>query len=397
MKITCYRKKSFIHDMVKFKALLIKNILGKFLILIGFVANSQTGIGTTAPHKSSELEVFSTNKGVLLPKVTLKGESDQTSIDGGTAATALLVYNTGLNPDFPTKGFMFWNGTKWRLLADANTSKAKINGGLMKNTAVLTPNTYTAGQDYDGILEVSYNGGNGGYYSEGEAYLYNGLYFKLQPGQAKGVGKLIFTVSGKPNVSSPNSIVNVPIHFLTDVLGNMNIGGTTIKTTNQYSLHRSVGISKGITGEFGTQTVNNGYGGSRLSWRKDDDVEIRSIVLPETGDYIFSFRLYGSLTGTNSGTPFYISALKQVGPSPADRPTDVLLDIVELTIIKAGSYTFYSCPVNLAVSGQAGDAIYFKIASLAGPDLVWTLSNGTNAVVNYDKLANRTSMFFWKL
>ncbi|MBF7092920.1 hypothetical protein IUY40_15410 [Flavobacterium sp. ALJ2] len=372
-----------------------KKITATVLILIGFISNAQTAIGTLKPDPSSQLEVVSTNKGILLPKVTLKGETDQTSIAGNKVATSLLVYNTGLHPDFPIKGFMFWNGSKWRLLTDATTIKAKIEGGLIKQSAVLTPNSYTAGENYNGILEVRYNGGNEGYYSEGESYEYNGLYFSLQPGQAISTGKLTYVVTGKPKVSSPTSIANVPIYFSNNILGYIDIGGTNTTSIAQYTLHTSVSISQGSTG--GSNGTNNGYRGTKLEWRKDDNTRIQSITLPETGAYVFSFRLYGPIEGDSpDAAPFYISALKQTGPTPSDRPTDILLDIAELTLIKLNSYGNYTYSVNLTAGGQAGDRIYFKMAGASGFPLTWRLNNGSDSI-NYNTLANRTSMIFWKL
>lgn len=119
--------------------------------------------------------------------------------------------------------------------------------------------------------------------------------------------------------------------------------------------------------------------------------------MPETGAYVFSFRLYGSATGSGAA-PFYISALKQTGSTPSDRPADTLLDIAELTLIKPVNlyYNYYTYSINLTASGQAGDLIYFKIAGANGTALSWGLSNGSNGL-NYNTLANRTSMIFWKL
>jgi len=380
----------------KAKAMVIKNYLIIILLFIGLVSYSQTGIGTVTPHESSQLEIFSTSKGVLLPKITLKGEADKASITGGDPAVGLIVYNTGLDADFPIKGFMFWNGIKWRLFLDANTTKAQIVGTLIKNSGVLTPNSYTAGTDYNGVLEVLYNGGNGGYYSEDEAYLSNGLSFKIQPGQATATGKLTYVVKGKPTVSSPNSIANVPIKFFNNNLGNINIGGATVLLTNQYSLYRSTDVSVGTTSD--QAGVNMGYKGTRLIWRKDDDAKIESIVLPETGAYIFSFRLYGSTNGNAAAAaPFYLSALKQIGNLPAvDLSPDLVLDILELTLVKVPNYIYYTYSANLTVSGKAGDRIYFKISGADDQPFKWKLLNGSDTL-NYERMANRTSMFFWKL
>lgn len=79
------------------------------------------GIGTTAPNASSLLEVSSTSKGVLIPRVALTSISDVSTIS--SPATSLLVYNTataGVSPNNVTPGFYYWNGTAWQRFDTGN-------------------------------------------------------------------------------------------------------------------------------------------------------------------------------------------------------------------------------------------------------------------------------------
>ena len=69
--------------------------------LIGIVAKGQTGIGTTTPNASAKLEVASTDKGFLLPRMTAAQRGAIAS-----PANGLLVYQT----DAPT-GFFVNTGT----------------------------------------------------------------------------------------------------------------------------------------------------------------------------------------------------------------------------------------------------------------------------------------------
>ena len=57
------------------------------------IATAQVGIGTTTPDDSAALDIDLTDAGFLMPRVTLTGTDDITTISG-TEATGLLVYNT---------------------------------------------------------------------------------------------------------------------------------------------------------------------------------------------------------------------------------------------------------------------------------------------------------------
>jgi hypothetical protein len=71
------------------------------LLFLGFVSTAQTGIGTTAPDASAKLEISSTSKGLLAPRMTSAQKSAIVS-----PANGLLVYQT----DAPN-GFYVNSGT----------------------------------------------------------------------------------------------------------------------------------------------------------------------------------------------------------------------------------------------------------------------------------------------
>ena len=84
-----------------------------FIILsIGVFANAsaQTGIGTTTPHASAKLDVTSTDKGFLPPRMT---SAQRTAIS--SPAAGLMVYQTD-----GTSGLYYYNGTAWHKLNQSN-------------------------------------------------------------------------------------------------------------------------------------------------------------------------------------------------------------------------------------------------------------------------------------
>ncbi|MCF0039844.1 complement C1q domain-containing protein [Dyadobacter fanqingshengii] len=74
------------------------------------------GINTNSPHPSSILDVNSTSKGVLFPKISLQSATDKFTIPN--PANALLLYNT--NTQMGTEGFYYNSGDSnnplWQLL-----------------------------------------------------------------------------------------------------------------------------------------------------------------------------------------------------------------------------------------------------------------------------------------
>lgn len=92
-----------------------------FLVLLSCYnnnLNAQTGIGTTTPHASAKLDVSSTNKGFLPPRVTLTSATDITTIT--SPAEGLFVYNLGSVG--LQAGYYYWNGANWATIATATSA-----------------------------------------------------------------------------------------------------------------------------------------------------------------------------------------------------------------------------------------------------------------------------------
>lgn len=95
------------------------------LVCAFFKTNAQTGIGTATPNPSAKLDVSSTDKGFLPPRVALTATNAFTPIVGtASAAAGLLIYNTattGTAPNNVVPGYYYWNGTIW----------VQISGGII--------------------------------------------------------------------------------------------------------------------------------------------------------------------------------------------------------------------------------------------------------------------------
>ena len=90
-------------------------VIGSINGVNGATANANVGIGNATPHSSAALEVKSTDKGVLVPRIALTAANVASPVT--SPADALLVYNTatagaGMNAVEP--GFYYWNSSASR-------------------------------------------------------------------------------------------------------------------------------------------------------------------------------------------------------------------------------------------------------------------------------------------
>ncbi len=111
-----------------------------FLIFTTTIINAQVGIGTINPASGSLLDIESSDKGILIPRVTLTGTNDITTITPA-ATTGLLVFNTataGSGATAVSEGFYYWDGTKWVRIQDEDFDwKITGNSDIINGTNFL--------------------------------------------------------------------------------------------------------------------------------------------------------------------------------------------------------------------------------------------------------------------
>jgi trimeric autotransporter adhesin len=90
-----------------------------FVLIITFAIAQNVGIGTSSPNASAQLDIASTTKGFLTPRMTKTQKNAITA-----PATSLLVYQT--SPD--STGFHYYTGTGWQWLEPVSTNAWKTTG-----------------------------------------------------------------------------------------------------------------------------------------------------------------------------------------------------------------------------------------------------------------------------
>lgn len=102
-------------------------------LLIGVVARAQVKVGNnpTTINTNSVLEMESTNKGMLLPRLSLSSTSSFAPLAAHVAG--MTVYNTATAGDV-TPGFYYNDGTKWVRIASPSAALNTTAGSLMTVT-----------------------------------------------------------------------------------------------------------------------------------------------------------------------------------------------------------------------------------------------------------------------
>jgi len=91
---------------------------------------AQVGINTTTPQDGSMLDITSSDKGILVPRVDIADLSTIAPITGGSTES-LLVYNTNATTG---PGFFYWDSSQWVGLNNSDDWKETGNAGTTPAT-----------------------------------------------------------------------------------------------------------------------------------------------------------------------------------------------------------------------------------------------------------------------
>ena len=121
-----------------------------FLLLFNCLLSQTVGINSTGavPATSAMLDVASTNKGLLIPRVDIIDLS--TPVPVAAPVTSLLVYNTNIVSGI---GYYYWNGTSWIQLLDV--SSTVDDHDWYKETTTTAPTAITDDIFTEGKVRIS--------------------------------------------------------------------------------------------------------------------------------------------------------------------------------------------------------------------------------------------------
>ena len=135
------------------------------LLLFGsHLLEAQVGVGTQTPDASAELDVSSTDKGILIPRL-----ADQSLVNN--PATGLIIYNT------TQEKFYFFTGTRWQELSPWDYRKGP-NAADEDDMIMTLNNNKNAGLNANtpqSLMSVGGNASIGSTYANSNAAPANGL------------------------------------------------------------------------------------------------------------------------------------------------------------------------------------------------------------------------------
>ena len=99
-----------------------------FTLLLPLFLQAQVGINTTTPDASSMLDINATDKGLLIPRVSIPNLNAAAPIT--TPATSLIVYNTNATSGI---GFYYWDGAKWTPFTGGPNHWTKVGNDIYNN------------------------------------------------------------------------------------------------------------------------------------------------------------------------------------------------------------------------------------------------------------------------
>lgn len=284
-----------------------------------FPATGSAGIGTITPNASSILEMQSTTKGMLVPRMTAKQRNAIAS-----PATGLLIYQTD-----GTAGFYFYNGTAWTAIAGGTATETDPQVGT--NTTNKIPrwdgSALSTGAIYD----------NGNYtgvaISPDSKYRFNSR--TSQSGEFEVIGKA--AIRGESNgysgitnniratgflgVKNPSGIYSALVGFSNTELDHLGVFGVKEFDTTQgagvYGWTRggaqynygTMGVSTSSSGNnygmYGKAVGNGGLNTGVFGKAEDANANygVFGTVTTTTGQY--GYGVYGSALGTGTNHAGY--------------------------------------------------------------------------------------------
>jgi len=219
-----------------------------------FAQNLGIGPDTFDPDASAGVEMRFSNKGLLIPRVTLTSTSSPSPIT--SPANSLLIYNT-VTTDDVTPGYYYWTGSKWMRLLAIDDKPA----WLLSGNAGTTPGTNFIGTtDNVGLSFKTNNKENMRLYSTGQ------LVISDADPIPSAESNTILTV--KPTTNTYRNAISIPMSGASSTAYAINVSSATYNSRGYFYENTSTSTSNvfyGAGAQLSTTNIVSGYLGYRNS------------------------------------------------------------------------------------------------------------------------------------
>lgn len=230
-------------------------LLGTFFFLFFFqrgITQNLAVNATGAPANASAiLDVSSTSKGILVPRVALTGTGDLATIPG--AATSLLIYNTATVSNV-TPGYYYWNGAAWTKVVTGTAWSLTGNSGTSASTNFIgttdnVPLVFKVNNQKAGLIDVAAN-----------------LFLGLEAGNVstgnENTGLGHFALNSNTIGSDNTGVGTYSLASNADGAGNTATGAWSLTFTNGVSFNSAFGYN--AMGHNSSGANNSGFGAYAL-------------------------------------------------------------------------------------------------------------------------------------
>lgn len=359
------------------------------MIIVSSCFYAQTGIGTSAPDNSAILDVSSTTKGFLPPRMTITQRNNISA-----PAIGLIIYNTTENC-INYRGENNWQslcGTQLAVVSTFTCSSA-VNSG-----------TLTSGSPASGVSSsVPYTGGNGGSYAAQSINSTGvpGLTATLSSGTLNnGNGNVLYTITGTPassgtanfavSLGGHNCALSIPVNSSVPSVTSLNCGSATRSGTLASGSPAS-GVSSSVPYTGGNGAAYTGQSVSSTGVSGLTATLSSGTLNNGNGNVIYT------ITGTpaSSGTANFAISIGGQNCSmsfPVNPPAPHVTSLNCGSATRSGTLTSGSPATNASftVSYTGGNGVNFNSQHVASTgvggiyaDAVGTLNNGTGSVTYY--------------
>lgn len=233
------------------KSKILLSLTFSMMVMGAIAQKDNVGIGTTKPDQSAVLDISSSNKGLLTPRMSLQQRNNIQN-----PATGLIVYQTDL-----LSGFYFYDGKEWKSMASETGAKSiadAFNWGLTGNSLTTTGTNFIGTTD-NVSLAIKVNNQTSGLISTDNGTLQ--AFYGYQAGNFEGNTGLANTAFGfralKSNTSGKFNlgIGTQALNSNTSGENNVAFGTNALYTNTTGSLNVAIGTNALFNNTIGFSNI----------------------------------------------------------------------------------------------------------------------------------------------